>query len=148
MSATYRTIALKGTPIVKELPTTGTPLPGMLAEVYLNTVANFRAHSVAGGNATCALYLEDENQGKQTSDAYVAANIARVGYFRPGDEVAALIYANETVVIGTYLESQGNGYFRALDVDPPSYSTSEGVILQALEAFSGSSAYLIKCLVL
>jgi hypothetical protein len=144
----YRTVTQRCATIVQdEIICSGTPKPGHLVEIYNNsTVKTVRVHPTAGGNATAMFAVEDEFQGKDMADAYVAATQCIVRTFRAGDLVVVWIYANETIAIGTKLESQGDGTLRALDVDAASYSTADSWVATAEEALSGNTVDT-KCLV-
>lgn len=110
------TIILKGDPVQEELKAAAAFTPGMLLELT-STARTAQKHATAGGSAYALFALEDENQGKEISDAYSTGNEALCGWFKPGDKVNALLANGETAVIGSLLESNGDGYFRVVDAD-------------------------------
>ena len=102
-----RTISLKGDGILKERKANAAITPGHLIEV-MNT-GNVRVHSTAGGQAQRAFALENDLIGKGIDDAYAQNDNVRYAVFPPGAEVNALLVTGETVAIGDFLESAGNG---------------------------------------
>jgi hypothetical protein len=115
--------------------------PGMLC--YLRSDGTVAKHAVAGGSAYPLFALEDGEFGGDVDTDYDAGDAVQLGWFKQGQKVVARLYNGETAVIGSLLESAGNGYMRVVDAD-----TSAGTIalnapqLVALEAvdMSGSSA--------
>ena len=85
-------------------------MPGMLVE--LMTTGKIRPHSDANGNAMPMFALEDELQGKGVDEAYAAADPVQVWIPYRGDKVYALLEDGQTVVIGDWLVSAGNGHLR------------------------------------
>ena len=136
----YKTITLLGDPIRMERVAIAAFSPGFLVEI--DSAGGFVKHNSAGATAATMFALEDENQGKDIDDAYVAATQALVGFFRPGNEVYAQLANGETAVIGTLLESNGDGYLRAVDADTSiglvGIQSVVGIALEALD-MSGSS---------
>lgn len=109
------TIALSPEPVVIQKAAAAAITPGMLIE--LTSADAFQAHSTAGGTAFPMFALEDELQGKAISVAYSAADLVTAGIFRKGDSVYGLLADGETAVIGSKLESNGDGYLRVVDAD-------------------------------
>lgn len=136
----YKNIAVIGDPIVKNFTANEAITPGHL--VTLNSSGKVIKHASAGGTVTRMFALEDDPQGAEIGTAYTADNVCRVGCFRPGDEVLALLYDGETAAIGNFLESQGDGTLRVVDSDASAGDIGVGsVVGMALEAvdMSGSS---------
>jgi len=81
--------------------------PGMLLEERSD--GKVEPHGVAGGNTMPKFAVEDDLQGKGIDDLYASG--ARVIYrtFQRGDRVWALLDHDQTVVVGDYVESAGNG---------------------------------------
>ena len=137
----YKTIKLAGDPLHKErLAAAAGIYPGMLVE--LNSSDKFQVHATAGGTATPLFVLEDENQGKEIGDVYTSGAVCLAAVFGQGDEVLARLANGETAVIGSLLESNGDGYLRVVDADA-SYGaigvqSIVGVALEAVD-MSGSS---------
>ena len=122
--------------------------PGMLLE--LTNVGQVQAHATAGGNALIRFALEDELQGKGIGDAYAAEDQVQVWIPYRGDIVQAILADGNDIVIGDYVESDGNGYVQEHTTDADSWESAEPggiavypnqIIGQALEAVdtSGSS---------
>jgi hypothetical protein len=136
----YKKIAILGAPVIKEYTANAAITPGHLCE--LMSTGKARVHSTAGGTAQKMFALEDSLQGNEIGDAYTAANVSQFGIFRPGDEVFALLYNGETAVIGSKLESQGDGTLRVVDADASTgdvgIQSIVGIALQAVD-MSGSS---------
>lgn len=99
---------------VDKYPTTGTPIPGMLAEIYnASGVTKWRAHSSAAGTfAQKAFYLELIYNNQGIDDAYADGDTPLVGIMHPGSVVYALIPSGQNVVAGDRLESNGDGYLK------------------------------------
>jgi len=135
----YRTIILKGDPVIGDVVGSGAITPGDLLNI--DSAGAVLRHATAGGTAYPMFALEDENQGKSIDDVYTTANIVRYGIFRPGDEVVVNIADGETIAIGDFLESAGDGALREVDADA-SYGAIgvQSVVAQALEALSPSGA--------
>lgn len=129
--STKRVIKVKAYSNVQEEYVAGaaTIKPGML--LALASTGKVSPHATAGVETLPLFALEDDLQGKTIDDLY--ANDAPVQCWIPyrGDMVYAILAANETVVIGDVLSSQGDGTF-------VKQTTSSGVttvgILQAVEA--------------
>ena len=137
-----KTIIIKGDPVRLERNAAAAVTPGMLVE--LTSSDTVQAHSTAGGScAPVLIALEDENQGKGIGDAYSTGNVVLFAAFKTGDVANMLLADGETVVIGTKVESYGDGYLRAVDTDASvgevGVQSIVGTSLEALD-FSGSSA--------
>ena len=81
--------------------------PGHLVE--LMSTDKVRMHSTAGHIAVKWFALEDELQGKGIDDAYAADAVVQIGGFRGNDQVNALIADGESIAIGDFLCSNGDG---------------------------------------
>jgi len=111
----FKTITIKGDPVIGERKAAAAITPGFLLELI--STDKVQKHATAGGSAYAMFALEDENQGKEIGDAYVTDNVCLFGMFSPGDEVNALLANGETADIGSKLESNGDGYLRVVDAD-------------------------------
>lgn len=101
------------TGIQKEIVASATITPGMLVERHSSTGEKVRKHASAGQNVTPVMFaLEDELQGNTIEDNYAANDLVKVGIFRAGDEVYAILADGENVSIGDKLESNGLGMLR------------------------------------
>ena len=105
--------------------------PGHL--IQLDSAGKVEVHGLAKGFNGANFAMEDELQGETIDTAYVATDIVQMLTATPGDEINAILKDGETAVIGTSLESAGDGTLQAF--------TDGIVIAVALEAvdMSGSS---------
>lgn len=135
----YKKISIVGTPKLKEYTANAAATPGHLAE--LMSTGKVRKHATAGGSCQRRFFLENKLAGKTIADAYVADEQAQVGVFSPGDEVLALLYDGETAVIGSKLESAGDGTLRVVDADASVGDIAvQSIVGEALEAVDMSSS--------
>ncbi len=123
------TILLKGRGVRLERVAAGTITPGMLVEV--TTADKLQAQSTASVKALLAVAVENDLEGKEISDNYVADDYVQSEILRPGDEFYGFIVASGTAVsIGNMMEAAGDGSFKKFNT---------GVVLaQALEAVDNS----------
>lgn len=105
----YNTIKLKKyVDIIVEKEAYETITPGMLIE--LTSANKVKKHATSGGNVVPIMFaIEDELQGKDIDDNYVAGDKVQCMIARPGDEVYAVLSDGETVSIGDALDSNGDG---------------------------------------
>lgn len=107
-----KTILLRGTPAAREGIANAAITPGYLIEQM--STGNFRKHATAGGVAPAKLFArEEEYVGGGIDTAYAASD--RLPYWdcRSGDQVyAVLAAAAAAIVIGSVLESAGDGTLR------------------------------------
>lgn len=132
------TIQLKGTGVNKEYDAGGVIQPGYL--VALAADGDVDAHGTAAGNAQKMFALENELVGNGIDVAYAAGERVKCWCPAPGSEVLAVLAASAAViVIGDFLESDGDGTLRILT---SAAATTEGsrasVIAQAIEAVDNS----------
>lgn len=99
---------------IDEFATTGTPIPGMLAEIYnVGGVSKWRAHSTSAGTfAQKAFYLELIYNQQTIDTPYADGDLALVGVMFPGSKVYALLPSGANIVAGDPLESNGDGYLK------------------------------------
>lgn len=118
--------------------------PGMLVE--LMSTNKVRKHATAGGNITPAMFaLEDELQGRTIDTDYAAAELVKLGIFRPGDVVYAILADGQSVAVGDPLESAGNGYLQkhvtdAADSDDAISVLPKQIVAIAMEAVDTSDS--------
>lgn len=137
----FNTIAVKGEFVQKELAAAAAITPGFLVE--RTSAGTIQAHSSAGQNAAKSFALEDALQGDALDDAYATSDRVQFGVFQRGAEVNALLANGETVVIGDFVESNGDGYLRKHTAAASAGEEYvECIVGQAVEALdmSGSSA--------
>ena len=136
------TIILKGHGVRNEAKANATITPGHLVE--LMSTGKVRAHATAGGSAEKAFAVEDDLRGNDIADNYSANNIVQYNIMSPGDEVYALLANGETAVIGSKLESNGDGTMRVVDADTSAGTIGVqsiiGVALEAVDMSDSSGA--------
>jgi len=150
----FKTINTKGDPVIGERKASAAITPGFLLELV--STDKVQKHATAGGSAYAMFALEDENQGKEISDAYTTDNVCLFGMFRVGDEVNALLANGENASIGSKLESNGDGYLRVVDSDVSVGDIGvQSIVCMALVALdmSGSSgvdpaSQRIRCMII
>lgn len=107
----YSTILIKGeNPNIEELVANAAITPGMLVEEM--TTGKVRAHATQNGNAVPMFALENELEGEGITDAWAATDPVRVWHPKRGDQVYALLADGQSVAIGDFLASNGDGYLR------------------------------------
>jgi hypothetical protein len=135
----YHKIKILGNPILKEYKADAAITPGHLCEI---TSTGCKVHATAGGTAAPIFALEDSLKGGEIGTAYTTANRCQIGIFPPGSEVNAILYDGETAVVGSELESQGDGTLRVVDADASvgdiGIQSVVGIALEAVD-MSGSS---------
>jgi len=106
----YNTIKIKKySDVIEEIKATAAVInPGMLLE--LTSAGYVQAHVTAGGNVLPMFALEDELQGNGIDTAYAVSVPIQVWIPNRGDQVYGILADGETVSIGDFLESNGNGY--------------------------------------
>jgi len=127
-----------------------TIIPGML--VAFNSDDEVLAHATAGGNVVPIMFaVEDALQGHGIDDDYAAADRVQVWIPGRGDIVNALLRDEQTITIGQFLESDGDGRLQLHAADPGDSTTgsvqnaiigiaTEAVDLSTLPEGSESSA--------
>lgn len=104
------TVIMKGEVTRGEGKANAAITPGQLIE-WISS-GNLQRHSVAGSNAQRMFALEDELQGNELTVDYATNSIVQYGVFHPGAEVWSLLSDGEAAVIGSFLESNGDGDLR------------------------------------
>ena len=117
--------------------------PGHFVE--LASATTVQVHSTAGGNILPMVAIENALEGEGIADAYAADDRVRCWIPQRGDEVYGLLSDGESVSVGDFLESAGDGTLQKHVVD--SFSASESVVVsgnqivaQALEAVDMSDS--------
>ena len=132
---TPSTILLKGDPMPLEYVADGAITPGHL--VRLESDNKVTVHASAGLYTPVYIAREHETDGGDIDEAYAANDTCFIYHCKPGDEVYVLLpAAAAAVVIGDYLESNGDGTFRKV----AAYLTdnSGGTANTTLQAIGGS----------
>lgn len=109
MTTVKKTIKVKKyADIIEEIIATAVAItPGYLLEE--TSAGLVQAHSTAGGNVLPMFAIEDELQGKGVDDAYAVSVPIQCWIPGRGDMVYAYLKDGETVVIGDFVESAGDG---------------------------------------
>lgn len=140
--ATNNTVILKGDGTQVEGKANGAITPGHLIE--RDSAGTLSVHSNAGQPAAPIFAYEDELQGKTISDAYADGNQVLARHFRKGDQVNGILKDGETAVIGSFLESAGDGTLQVYSADSAGvveYPQSlVGIALEALDLSDSSGA--------
>jgi hypothetical protein len=100
--------------------------PGHLVE--LMSTGKVRVHATAGGNCLPMFAVEDELQGKEISEAYAADDQVQVWVPQRGDEVYCLIKHAQTIAIGDFLESAGDGTLQKHVADVADSQESDNIL--------------------
>lgn len=129
--------------IINEYVAAAIVTPGYLLE--LTSAGKVQHHSSAGGNAPKYIALEDELQGRAITDNYAAADPVQVWMAVPGEEAYMMLADGETTVIGSLLESAGDGTLQVhvADVDSSADITfiyPLQIVAQALEVVDMSDS--------
>lgn len=111
--------------------------PAYLVELTENS--KVQSHSSTGGNAEKAFALEDALQGNDLAVEYSADGVVRVWYPQRGDQVQAVLADGETIKVGDFLESAGDGSLQKYAVESTAVYT-EQVIGVALEDVNTSAS--------
>lgn len=136
------TILLIGDPNRIEREAGGAITPGHLLEI--NSSNAFIVHNSAGVIAYPLFAVENDIAGDDLLHAYASGEKVQANWFRPGDEVLALVANGESIVIGDFLESNGNGELR--EHTPDSAGAAQevhplvGVAMQAIDTSDSSLA--------
>lgn len=114
--------------------------PGHL--IYLKSDGTVAVHAAEDGNVLPMFAIEDALQGKTIDEAFAALD--RVPCWIPtrGDEVNAILKDEETVAIGDFLVSAGNGELKKFDTTTSVLDEERpiGIALAALDLSSSSAA--------
>ncbi len=105
-----RVITLLGQPIVTEDGVAGEAItPGMLVEGQTTIMKH------SGGTVKSTRFaLEREEMGKDIDTDYAVDDVVKVGTFKPGERVNALVASGVNVAADVELESAGDGTLQAL----------------------------------
>ena len=93
--------------IFEEYRAAGAITPGMM--VTLDTSGEVKAHDGAGTNLLPIVATEDELQGNGIDTAYAADDQVQCWIPQRGEEANLILADGESVVIGDFLESAGDG---------------------------------------
>lgn len=116
--------------------------PGHLVERM--STDKVKKHASAGGSANALFAIEDAYQGKKITEDYASAALVMLWRPVPGEQVNAI--AKDTIVIGDFVESGGDGTLRKY-VSPASggiVQESQTIIGVALEAASADDRFVVE----
>lgn len=137
------TIRIIGPHIQREFKAAAAITPGHLVEVN-STEGSCAVHSTAGGTVITMFAMENDLTGAGITTAYSTDDRVQCGIFAPGEEVYALLYNGESASVGDFLESQGDGTLRVVDVDASAGAIAiqsiVGVALEAVDMSDSSGA--------
>jgi len=117
----------------------GAITPGHLVE-YFSTSGSVRVHSTAGNNALPMFALESELEGEQIDHVLTSGEQIQVWTPRRGDWVYALLKNGESVAVGDFLESAGDGTLEAIENDSAGIEHVASIVGQAMEAVDMSDS--------
>jgi len=139
--STANTVRVMSNQTPEQFTGSGAITPGHLC--YLTSAGLIAVHATAGGDQTRLFAIEDSHQGSEITDAYVTATTVQAIHALPGDRLNALLLNGETAVIGSLLESGGDGTLRVKDADASvgaiNYNSVVGYAREAVD-MSGSDA--------
>jgi len=136
-----KTIMLKGKGIRNERPAAAAGiLPGHLLEI--DSAGDYAVHSTATDNVGAKTFaIENELFGGDISTAYAAGDQVLAEVPPPGSVVYAWLLDGEVAVIGSRLDSNGDGTLKLVDTDAATDDTQRNAIVGiATEALSPSGA--------
>lgn len=121
----YNTVKIKKySDVIEEAEANATITPGMLIE-YMST-GKVRAHASAAADVAPAMFaLEDELQGKDLGDNYVAGDRVQCWIPYRGDWAYGILADGQNVAIGDKLASNGDGTLRKHVTEVESWEESE-----------------------
>lgn len=131
-------IFVKGNYIRKEYVAGVAINPGYLVEVQSDSTVD--PHDVAATNAVPLFATENEVFGTDRTVAYAIGDLVMCDYMQPGSEIYAVLAASATaVIVGTYLESAGDGTLRLVTARAATAeSATRSLVAVALEAVDNS----------
>jgi len=134
----YRSIIVKGEGVRYEGKANAAITPGHLVEQM--STGNIRVHASAGGNAMRAFAVENDLEGEEIGDAYVANERVQYNIFQNGDVVYGILADGQNASIGSKLESNGNGELRVAGEESSGESQPESIVGLALDAVDASDS--------
>jgi hypothetical protein len=143
MVTTPHTILLKGRGIRKEAVAGGTITPGHL--LTINSSGKLVVHATAKGKAAPLFAVENDLEGKEIDDNYVANDFVQSEYLYCGMEAYALVAAGaSSIAVGDLLESAGDGTLRKRTAESQlttgnyTFTSGGNAVAQALDALDNS----------
>lgn len=131
-----KTIKLKSViNTTEEYPASAAIPAGSLLQIA--STGKVAVHATAAKVAYPIFAYEDELQGKTYLDSYAANDIVQCWVAQRGDVVNALIQAGQTIVIGDYLVSAGDG---TLKKSAAATDFIIGIAQEAIDLSAGGAA--------
>ncbi len=127
--------------VIEEYPAGGAITPGHL--IALGSNGKVVVHGDAGENALQMFALEDELQGKGLNEAYAQDEPVQCWVAQRGEIVNAILTTSQTVVVGDWLESAGNGTLQKHVPNTDSAGTDihgKQIVGQAVQAVTTTGA--------
>ena len=113
--------------------------PGDLLEI--DSTGDYAVHSTATGTAAAVFAVENELEGKDIADNYLVDEQVLAINCNAGDQVLAWLADLEVAVIGSILDSDGDGSLKVVDTAAATADTARASVVGiALEALSPSGA--------
>lgn len=107
-------ITLRGDPqVTEEYTADEAVLPGHLLEL---TATGVKKQTDDAANVAAMFALERDELGSTIETAYASGDVVKVGHFKPGDRVYALLASGQNVARGAYLTSNTAGLLTAASV--------------------------------
>ena len=106
MAKAQATIKVRGDVIRAEGYADEIITPGMLLQ---ETATGFKKHADAGKGGQILVAYEDELQGNGIDTDYPVGSKVQADIYRSGDRFFATVITGQTLVIGDYLTSNGDG---------------------------------------
>lgn len=128
---------------IEEAPADAELYPGHLIE--LTSTGKVRKHATAGGSTERMFAIEASSEdGGTVATAYAANEKVYHRVFQPGERALARLANGESAVIGSKLESNGDGTLRVVDADASAgdikVNSVVGVALEAIDMSSSDAA--------
>ena len=98
--------------VCNKYATQGTPKPGYLAELALDTDIKWQAHGTADNVIFAAIYVENAAGNNGLEDAYADDDLAYVRHLVPGDVFYGVVPSAQDIDECEYLRSNGDGKFK------------------------------------
>ena len=140
MAFSNNSVLRKGYVCRKEGQTDEAITPGHLIE-YGGT-NDIQKHSTDGGFAIKAFALENDLVGDDLDDAYATGEAVQFGVCAPGTEINAILADNQTVAVGEFLVSAGDGTLREATSDAAGVYVA--VALEAVTTSGATSRILVE----
>lgn len=137
VKALPETILLKADPNRFQFEAAGTITPGDLLDI--NSSSRMLRHATAGLAHSRMVAVENDIGGDEITDDYLVNEIVQFNACRPGDLVFMRLDTGQTIAVGDFLESSGDGSLRLFVVDSEAITPEEHIVGQAFQAVTTTS---------